>query len=66
MNETVTHADNHAQLMAIIKSKLLGRARDAYPADATIEQLINNLRIKIKGKTVEQVRASLYNLDAKN
>ncbi len=64
INETVTHADNHDQMMAIIKSKLIDRARDAFPTDNTIQSLINNLRERIKGKTIEQVRASLYNVDA--
>lgn len=58
-----TIKDNHETVaISLIKTKLVGTARNLISTEATIQQIINKLKSSVKGESVEVIQSKILNI----
>ncbi len=67
LGTNIDHASNQAGLMAAIKTRVIGDARDAFPEEgATIESISAAMRRACKTRSIKEIKAQLHNIEFHN
>ncbi len=67
LGTNINHASNQAGLMAAIKTRVIGDARDAFPEEgATIATISAAMRNACKTRSIKEIKAQLNNIEYHN